>query len=186
MSWKQKLPNYLTYSRIFFAIPITVLLFYPDFACRFAAAFLFVVASITDYFDGYFARRYSVVSAFGKLMVPVGDKILVTATLIMLVHVQKIHPYLVILLLSRDLLIGGIRAAAAADQLVIAAQSSGKWKTALQMVCIPTLILSLDLFGIPFTMLAISGLWLSVVLSTFSGYQYFAAYQKAQTKSTPN
>lgn len=179
MDFKRQLPNILTYSRILLAVPISVLLFYPDLTSRLIAASLFIIGSLTDYFDGYFARKYNVVSTVGKLMDPVSDKILVTATLIMLVHVQKINPTLVILLLSRDLIIGALRAAAAADQLVIAAQSSGKWKTALQMVCIPAVILSLDLFGLPLTALAVIGLWLSVALSALSGLQYFQVYARA-------
>lgn len=116
-------------------------------------------------------------------MDPIGDKILVTATLIMLVHLEKISPILVILLLSRDLLIGGIRSAAAADQVIIAAKSFGKWKTALQMVCLPTIILSLDLFNWPLTKLAVIGLWISVLLSAISGLQYTLAYLQAQKNS---
>ena len=175
--WKSRLPNFLTGLRMALTIPIAFCLFYDDFAFRFSASLLFVIASITDYFDGYFARRFNVVSTLGKLMDPIGDKVLVTATLIMLVHSAQISPLLVILLLCRDLLIGGIRTAAAADQVIIAAKSFGKWKTALQMVCIPTLILSWEPWGIPLVQISNWGLWLSVVLSTVSGIQYFWAYQ---------
>ena len=183
-NWKKKLPNILTFSRIFLTIPIVAVLFSPQLEYRFVAALLFVLASFTDYFDGYFARKYQVVSTAGKLMDPIGDKILVTSTLIMLVHLDKISPILVILLFSRDLLIGGIRAAAAADNVIISARSFGKWKTALQMACLPTLILSWDVFGLPLTTISVWGLWLSVVLSTISGVQYTLSYGRILKKST--
>lgn len=179
MSWKKQLPNWLTYSRMFLSVPIVYFLMFEDIDSRWTAALLFMLGSVTDYFDGYFARRFNVVSTLGKLMDPIGDKVIVTSTLIMLVHVDKISPILVILLLCRDLLIGGIRSAAAADNVIIAAKSFGKWKTALQMVCIPTLIVSIDYFGIPLTQLAVIGLWMSVVLSTVSGLQYAQAYRRS-------
>ena len=177
-SWKKKLPNVLTYSRIFLTVPIVALLFWEELPFRVGASLLFVIASITDFFDGYLARKYQVESTIGKLMDPIGDKILVTATLIMLVHLDKISPILVILLFSRDLLISGIRSAAAADNVIISARSFGKWKTALQMVCLPTLMLSWDVFGLPLIKASIFGLWVSVALSAISGAQYTLSYKR--------
>ena len=76
--------------------------------------------SITDYYDGYFARKYNAISNMGKFMDPVADKILVSSTLVMLLFLNRIDPYMVILILTRDTYIGGLRAIAAADQFVIA------------------------------------------------------------------
>ena len=180
MNWQQRLPNQLTLFRILLAIPITAFMFRADLLWGIAAASLFVIASITDYFDGYFARKYKVVSSLGQFMDPIADKILVSSSLIMLLYIDRVGPLMVILLLSRDLIIGGIRSAAAADNLIIAARNFGKWKTGVQMVCIPTLMVNIELFGLPLPDLARIGLWTSVVLSTVSGVQYVRAFLKAR------
>jgi len=102
-----------------------------------------MLASVTDYFDGYFARKYQAVSNFGKFMDPIADKILVTSVLTMLLAMGKIDAWMVIIILARDNFIGGIRSVAAADQIVIDAKPAGKWKTAMQMVAIPIVIVSM-------------------------------------------
>lgn len=140
------------------------------------AAGLFIAASITDYFDGALARKYGVISNMGKFMDPIADKILVATVLIMLVPSGRIGPIVVLLLLSRDILIGGIRSVAAADRVIIDAKAAGKWKTGMQMVGIPALLIDIDLFGLSTVDLGRGLLWVSVVLSIFSGYQYVQLY----------
>ncbi len=145
------------------------------------AAVLFILASITDYYDGYFARKYDAVSNVGKFMDPVSDKILVTSVLTAMIPMGTVDPYMVIILTIRDTLIGGLRAVAATDQIVIAAKTGGKWKTGLQMVAIPATML----IGLPPSLSFISvigywTLWISVILSVYSGYQYLVAYKHGQ------
>lgn len=139
---------------------------------------VFIAGSITDYFDGYFARKFKVESNEGRLMDPIADKILVLAALVVLLHLDRVDPVMVALLLSRDILVGGIRAAAAADQVIIAARSSGKWKTATQMVAIPCLFVNQPILGLPLATIGYYGLWLSVGLSLISGFKYIAGYYK--------
>ena len=143
---------------------------------------LFILASITDYLDGALARKYGAESNLGKLMDPIADKILVLTVLVMLIP-KGLHvgPVLVILLVSRDILIGGIRSAAAADKLVISAAAAGKWKTALQMVGIPALLIG-DIWVIPFAFLGLCLLWISVILSGISAFQYIVLYFKNRQK----
>jgi len=86
----------------------------------------------------------------------------------------------VIIILARDTYIGGIRAVAAADQVVIAAQAGGKWKTALQMIAIPAVIIGDTWLGIPFAKIGYWVLWVSVILSITSGIEYQLAYQKSR------
>ncbi len=144
-----------------------------------------LIASISDYYDGYFARKYNAVSNMGKFMDPVADKILVTSILTILILPGKVDPYLVILLTARDTLIGAIRSVAAADGLIIAARASGKWKTALQMGAIPAVMLGGSLPFLPDGGLWIGHagsvlLWISVLLSIWSGIQYFQTYRETR------
>lgn len=171
---------YLTMSRIYLAIPILAFMTPNELLWNLAASFLFIVASITDYYDGYFARKFNAVSNMGKFMDPIADKILVTSILTMLIPSGKVDPYMVILITLRDTFIGGIRSVAAADGTVIAAKTAGKWKTGIQMAAIPAVIIwDLPIFsGITPTLGQIGYvcLWLSVILSITSGIDYYLAY----------
>ncbi len=177
--FQEKLPSLITLSRIAMTPLISVAIYWGDELGELAAATLFIIGAITDYYDGYFARIWNVESNFGRLMDPVADKILVSVTLIMLLPIRKIDPAMVSLLLTRDLIIGGVRAAAAADHLVIAAKPFGKWKTGLQLSCIPMILLNRPLFDIPFPTIGYWGLWISVILSLISGIQYCLQYREA-------
>lgn len=183
-TWQKSLPTLITFSRVAL-LPFIIAAMLPQSSLwSFVAAFLFVLASITDYFDGYYARKLNLVSNWGKFMDPIADKVLVTGILVILLHQDKIDPYLVIILLSRDTFISGIRSIAAADQVIIAAQQAGKWKTALQMICIPTLMLEGE--GNFFKIIGQGGyfvLWISVLLSLTSGWDYYKAYLAGTKKS---
>lgn len=170
----------ITLSRIL-AVPfVLVLMMQEDSTSRLLAALLFMLASISDYFDGYFARKYNAVSNMGKFMDPIADKILVTSILVALIPSHRIDPWMVIIILARDTLIGGLRSVAAADQVIIAAKPAGKWKTAMQMIAIPAMILGTDYGGLPILKTGLIVLWISVVLSVTSGLQYVWGYWKAR------
>ncbi len=165
-------------------IPTAALLSLQTDWGRALAAFCFIVASITDYYDGYYARKLNAVSNLGKFLDPVADKILVTSILIVLLQQRSIDPWMIILFVTRDTIVGGVRAAAAADGVVLSAQSAGKWKAALQMVAIPMLILN-DLHPqFQNTRLGYGLLWLSVLLSLKSGFDYCVDYFKAPRKAS--
>lgn len=181
-NWKKKLPMWLTLARMLLAVPILVLMSAESTIYKWIACALFGIASVTDYYDGFFARKYNAISNMGKFMDPIADKILVSAILIMLVVQNLIDPYMVILIITRDTLIGGLRAVAAADQIIIAAKPGGKWKTALQMSAIPFLIINPELWGsLPVIKVAYGTLWLSTLLSLTSGWEYFQSYREAST-----
>lgn len=180
MSWQKKLPTWITISRII-ATPFILGLLWPNhITLNVLAALLFILASITDYYDGYFARKYNATSNWGKFMDPIADKILVTSVLVMLIPFGKIDALMVIILLARDTWIGGIRSVAAADQIIIDAKPAGKWKTALQMIAIPAVMIDEKLLGIPFDKVGYWVLWISVVLSVVSGIQYSMGYLKSR------
>jgi CDP-diacylglycerol--glycerol-3-phosphate 3-phosphatidyltransferase len=171
-----RLPLYLTTSRIVMVLPTAMFLYWDTNLGRWLATLCFIAASITDYYDGYYARKLNAVSNLGKFLDPVADKILVTSILILLLQKNQIDPWMIILFVARDTIVGGIRAAAAADGLIIDAQSAGKWKAALQMIAIPMLLLN-DLHPyIPNHKIGYGLLWLSVLLSLKSGFDYCRAY----------
>lgn len=133
------LPNILTLLRMA-VIPVFVWLLYDaDPLSSFLAAAVFAIASITDVVDGYLARRMNLVTVVGKLMDPLADKLIALAALVMLVRLGRIPGWVVIVLLSRELVVTSLRAVAASEGLVIAAGQEGKWKTSLQLVGIISL-----------------------------------------------
>lgn len=176
----RQLPMIATYIRMGLA-PFIVALLATDWAWSgWVCAFIFILASLTDWLDGYLARRFKAESVMGQFMDPIADKILVTATLIMLLYLQRLDPYMVIVLLVRDTYIGGLRSVAAASSVIISAKPFGKWKTAIQMVCIPCLLVYDSLWGIPLKEIGYYGLWMSVVLSLISAVQYSVGYYKGR------
>ena len=161
-------------------VPFIVAAMWPDvLRWNIVAAVLFMLASVTDYYDSYYARKYNAVSNFGKFMDPIADKILVTSILAMMLSQGKIDAWMVIIILARDNFIGGIRSVAAADQIIIAAKPAGKWKTAMQMVAIPVVIIgNWDPYIPYFSKIGYGVLWVSVILSITSGIEYYLGYLK--------
>ncbi|QLY23842.1 CDP-diacylglycerol--glycerol-3-phosphate 3-phosphatidyltransferase [Bdellovibrio sp. KM01] len=182
--WQKKLPMRITMSRIFM-VPLVVGAMYPNkLEWNIVAALIFMLASITDYFDGFYARKYGAVSNFGKFMDPIADKILVTSILAMLLALGKIDAWMVIIILARDNFIGGIRSVAAADQIIIDAKPAGKWKTAMQMVAIPIVIIgNIDQYVPYLDKVGYGVLWVSVILSITSGIEYYVGYLKSKKSS---
>ncbi len=123
-------------------IPVIVLLLYlPGDGCRIAAGILFILASLTDYLDGHIARKHNLVTDFGKFIDPVADKLLVLTTLIMLLHRRQMEAWIIIVILSRELAVDGLRMVAVGQGKVIAAIMFGKIKTTCQMILIIACIL---------------------------------------------
>lgn len=179
MELKKHLPNILTYSRIAL-VPFVLWFIYLDTTqSGIIACILFVIASITDYYDGYFARKWGIVSNMGKFMDPVADKVLVSSTLIMLIPTDRLTTVMVIILVARDSIIDGLRSVAATQNVVISAAKMGKWKTATQMVAIPCILFNYPLFGLPIYQIGYWTLWVSVFLSVLSGYHYVRDYLKS-------
>ncbi len=180
-SWKHNLPMILTYARAAAAPLILGILMSGWTFSGWLSAGLFILASLTDWLDGYFARKYKVESNMGRFMDPIADKILVLGAIVMLLAMGRVDPVMVFLFLARDIFIGGIRSVAAANNLIISAKPFGKWKTAFQMVAIPMLLVYDPLFGLPIADVGYYGLWVSVGLSLISGAEYTIGYYRSRT-----
>ena len=132
------LPNKLTIARVI-AVPFFVFFYIKKMAI--ISLILFVLASITDTLDGKIARKYNLITNFGKIMDPLADKVLVYAAFCLFVADGKIPAWTLIIILTREFLVAGVRAVAAAKGIVIAADMAGKIKTVLQMFAVPCLII---------------------------------------------
>ena len=143
------LPNKLATLRMILIIPFVFLLEIAlgtdntvlSIILRILVCLIFVGASITDYFDGQIARKYNLVTNLGKLIDPLADKLLVISALIVLAKYNQISLWIVLVIIFRELLITGLRAIVAAEGVVIAAETLGKWKTATQMAALTVIIL---------------------------------------------
>ena len=163
------LPNKLTFIRLVLAIPF--IYFFQEsnaegFVYRMIAFVLFVVASLTDFFDGYLARKYNLVTDFGKLMDPLADKILVISALVLFVELGYIQAWMSIIVIAREFLISGIRMLAAAKGEVIPAGKLGKYKTTSQMIVILIMIVVGNQWYNFYLML------IPIVLTLWSGWEY--------------
>lgn len=170
----------MTYSRIVLAPLILGILMSGWQWAGWVSAGLFLIASITDWLDGYLARKFNAESNMGRLMDPIADKILVLGALLMLLTMGRVDPVMVFLFLARDIFVGGIRSVAAANNLIISAKPFGKWKTALQMMAIPCLLIYEPIFGVPIADIGYYCLWVSVGLSLISGVEYTVGYYKSR------
>ncbi len=137
------------------------------------AALLFIFASITDWLDGYLARKYHLVTNFGKFLDPLADKLLVMSALVSLVGLNVIPGWMVIVILAREFAVTGLRLVAVGEGDVIAASQLGKWKTLFQMVAIILYLFNNVPFGMSGFPLANILLWIAVILTILSGWDYF-------------
>ncbi len=113
-------------------------------------SFYFGLLSLTDYFDGMLARKYQMVSNFGKFLDPIGDKVVVLFGLVLLTLSKDLNPGFLLIFMTRDFIIGGLRSFAAAEGVVISARALGKSKAALQMVAIPLLFFQITFYPLHF------------------------------------
>ena len=164
-------PNKLTIARMII-VPFLVIFLLTGWggeANRYISLTLFVVASVTDWFDGYLARKNNLVTNFGKFMDPLADKLLVCSAMICMIDLKRLSAWFVIIIIAREFIISGFRLIAAENGIVIAANYWGKFKTASQMIMIILPILPFD--GI-FVILEQIFIWLSLALTIISLITY--------------
>ncbi len=165
-------PNKLTVIRMILVPVFMVLMMFENKACQYCGLTVFIIASVTDWLDGYIARKHNLITTFGKFMDPLADKMLTTAALLILLEKGIISSWVLLIVLGREFLVAGIRLAAVGEGNVIAASMWGKAKTVAQMVAI---IVSIILINVPFaysnTIINIL-IWISTILTLVSGFDY--------------
>ena len=189
------IPNKITVSRILL-IPIFVVVMMFDFGWgnmtfigaempvhHFVGALIFIFASATDWVDGYYARKYNLVTTLGKFLDPLADKLLVSAAFILLVEMGLAPAWIVIIIICREFAVTGLRLILAGEGEVVAANQLGKIKTWAQIVAISALLLHNTIFtliNIPFDTIM---LWVALVFTIWSGWDYFYLNRKVLTQS---
>ena len=197
------LPTYLTLVRILLVPVLVVVLMTRVTRFEVIGVLVFWAASITDFFDGYLARRWNQVTTLGKLLHPLADKLLIAGALLSLVELRLAPAWMVFIILAREMAVTGLRGIAAEEGIVIAADWIGKWKLGAQIAAISCLILGpqLDLWlyqwtGVEvfkffiqlnraysfFVGMGVILLWVAMALAIWSGYSYFHDFWKAAGK----
>jgi len=172
----KNVPNILAFSRVLMA-PAMFLFFvnrelfncHPSW-CDFFAALIFTLASITDFFDGYIARNFDATSKLGEILDPLADKMLVLAGFLGLMMIDRANPWAIYLILVREFFITGLRIQMATEGKKVSASMAGKVKTVAQMGAIG--FLTMNWYGGEFI------LWIAVVLTIYSGFEYIKEYLK--------
>lgn len=175
----KNLPNLLTAFRIAIVPLLVLVMFVPINAARWFAVILFTLAAITDFFDGYLARKHDVQSDLGTLLDPIADKFLVLAALLMLIAIGTLSGFNVvaaIIILGREILVSGLREFLAGLSVKLPVTRLAKWKTTIQMVAIGFLIAgpagAMLIPGAP--LIGLFGLWAAAIITVITGYQYVA------------
>jgi CDP-diacylglycerol--glycerol-3-phosphate 3-phosphatidyltransferase len=179
-SLQKRLPMIATSARFFIAPFLYFVLWSDTPQIRYLVAVLFILGSITDWLDGYWARKFNAASNMGKFMDPIADKVLVLTALVILLQMRRIDPITPAIIMSRDIFIGGLRSVAAADNVIIDAKPMGKYKTALQMFAIPCMFLDINLGPVTLLRIGQIGIWISTALSVISAVEYTRGYFKSK------
>jgi cardiolipin synthase (CMP-forming) len=175
-----RLPTFLTLSRIV-AIPgIAALFFMKDDYVRYFACALYTAAAVTDYFDGYLARAWKLQTKLGRIFDPIADKLLVASTILLLVAFDRINGILILpalVILCREVLVSGLREFLAEVRAGLPVSRLAKWKTGIQMTALGFLIVSdaAPTAAFPITLIGEIGLWLAAALTLITGWDYLNA-----------
>lgn len=178
------LPLVLTLSRLILApliIPFLFIKFLPlnSFSIDIIIAFIFVFFSITDYLDGYIARKFNKISDLGKILDPIADKVFVSVSLISLLYVNKISLFVILILISREFVVSGLREFGSSKNISLNVSTIAKYKTAFQMIYIVFAILNTNYLAYEFNLCNLVQFLLAfivVCLSILSAYKYFAVF----------
>ena len=160
------------------AVPIIVILMlFPNRVCTFIAAILFSAAAITDYLDGYIARTRGLVSTLGKIMDPVADKLLVSSAFIMLTALGWVPPWIVCIIIGREIAVTGLRNIIAEKGEDVSASNLGKYKTGFQIAAIIPLMIHYPFFGLNPQAIGAFFLWGALGFTVWSGADYFFKFR---------
>ncbi len=169
------LPNILSGVRILLIPLLVVLLTRPGRTAALLATLTFFLACLSDFFDGYLARRWGLSTTLGKLLDPLADKLIVAAALIMLAGMERtpnVPAWMIVVIIGREIAVTGLRAVALGQGVVLAAEELGKYKMIFQMFALHGLLLHYHFLGIDFHLAGMYFLWISLVISLWSGIDY--------------
>lgn len=180
------LPNILTLARVA-AVPVVLVLLLSDSRTSGVwAAAIFGIAAVTDFVDGWLARKWGVVTVLGKFLDPLADKLIVMVALIMLIPLDRVPAWAVFIILAREMVVTGLRSIASSEGIVIDASELGKYKTIYQMVAIPGLMLHYDFnwfFGLEWGIFQVNmhnfGIfffYIAFALTLYSGFDYLQKF----------
>lgn len=168
--------NKLTLFRVILVPVFMTLLMIDNDVCRWSAIGVFVLASVTDWLDGFIARKYDQTTTFGKFVDPLADKILTTAAFLILMHYGRMSVWALMIVLAREFMVAGVRLVAAGEGKVVAASMWGKLKTVSQMAAIIAAMLLLPvhstILGVQPKLLSDILIWISIVFTVISGVDY--------------
>jgi CDP-diacylglycerol--glycerol-3-phosphate 3-phosphatidyltransferase len=173
------LPNTITMVRIGVIPILFVLLVNPGRVVSMIIAVLFILAAVTDLLDGYVARKYGIVTKLGKYLDPLADKLIVNTAMILMIPIGRIPAWIVAIIIMRDLAVDGLRSIASADDVVIHASTLGKQKTLCQVIAVSALLIHYPLFGADAHAVGIVTLCIALVLTIWSGVDYFVKFLKS-------
>ncbi|MBF0708483.1 MULTISPECIES: CDP-diacylglycerol--glycerol-3-phosphate 3-phosphatidyltransferase [Bacillales] len=189
------LPNKITVSRIFLIPVFLIFLLAPlplgetEIAgavllnSHLVATAIFIFASVTDWIDGYIARKHNLVTNLGKFLDPLADKLLVTSAFVSLVELGAAPAWIVVVILSREFAVTGLRLVASSEGEVLAASNLGKLKTWIQIIAIIALLIEnvpFEAIGFPFATIS---LWAALIITVYSGWDYFSKNRQVLLKS---
>jgi CDP-diacylglycerol--glycerol-3-phosphate 3-phosphatidyltransferase len=177
-------PNLMTLMRIALVPVLVWLLMYPAPGPSAMAAGIFFIATLSDFFDGYIARSYGSGTTLGKFLDPLADKLVITSALIMLAAMPRfprVPAWMVVVLVTREIIVTGLRAVAAAEGLIVAAEELGKYKMALQAIAIHGLLIHYTYLHVDFFAAGMFILWLAMGVSVWSGVDYYVRVVRALT-----
>ena len=175
------LPNKLTIARMCMVPLFMIALMMNTDASRIVATVIFALASLTDMLDGQIARKYNMITNFGKLMDPLADKVLTAAAMICLVELGDLAAWIAVLIIFREYLITGLRSVAASENIVVAANIWGKVKTVCQMFALMLLMLKPQIMALCGVNIGLWLMYVAVILTVYSGLDYVLKLNKQMT-----
>lgn len=170
------LPNTLSMIRILTAPLLVVLLLNPARRLSVISAIIFALVCVTDWLDGYLARRMGLLTTLGKFLDPLADKLLIVTVFIMLIPLGRIPAWVVAIIIGREMAVTGLRAIASSTGVVIGASKLGKWKTVSQIICLVPLLLHYTFYGLNFHAIGTGLLVPAFGLTVWSGVDYFLKF----------
>jgi CDP-diacylglycerol--glycerol-3-phosphate 3-phosphatidyltransferase len=172
------LPNSITLVRISVVPFLFFLLASPGPCWSLTLAFLFALASITDFLDGYVARKYNLITTMGKFLDPLADKLIVNTAMILMIPIGRIDAWIVVIIIIRDLIVDGIRSIASSEGIYIQASVLGKQKTVAQLIAGTALMIHYPFLGLDAHLVGTVILYVALLLTIYSGLDYLFKFYR--------